>query len=259
MKVLEELWKELDDCMDKAMPIVGRINSLKKAQVGDSADDPAMKLAIAELELQKYREAGFAPGVAVAIQKLLPGQFEDYKQVVLFAQKRYKERQENPQIKLPEKYLPLDAEGKAPTTTEDPVLGVTTKNETTSAPAPATADAPAETSAKTTPEPTKPKRGRGRPRKNPAPDPGPSLDDPEPPKPKVERERFVPTKSVEEALAAAEEKVRNKKRPDTTEEDQRLMHISDLPPEPVDDDPPVNGERSPEEIAALLAALEERV
>lgn len=211
-QILEQLWADLDENIEKAVPIAEQIRNAKATN-----SDSTM------LEIQKYKEAGMAPGLAQAIARICPDDFEDYKAVVRHAQARYK-------AKTTERSIETPGLSGAP--------GASTRSATTTAPAPATASAPEETSAKTTSTPKRKPAAAVRPQM----DPGPDRNDPS-------QTRDLPP-AVAEALARAEKRVASQRK-DDSDEAQAMNHQQDLVVPDEESDLPAD------EINRQLAALED--
>ena len=272
--VTGKLWEQLDAAMVAAVPIAKEIKAAK-ALVDEAESEGKMsgklRLAMCELEIKKYKEAGDAPGLAQAIVLLSQPHFETYKDVIRHAQARYKANLAGEEIETP---------GMA-ATVEAAVESTKVREQETKAKTPAKKAAPRKTAAKKVTDPG-PQLADipGDPETDPAPE---ELPEPEPanspaepdvparpdsPEPGVDDDVSIvevpepPTKpktamSVAEALEKAKARVESEGlRDDSTDEAQAANHAADLPSVP-DDYVPNTPEANPNDVDALLAELDE--
>lgn len=240
---IEMLWEELDAQIELAVPLQRKLRELQKNEPGDT-------VGIANLQIEKYKAAGFAPGLAQALCLLLRPAFPDYQAVVKHAQARYKARQAGEP--LPDTpTLPMHLPAPAPTPTAVSVSSPPIAPETI---------------------PESPKKTTRRKR-----DPGPTVDDIEPAAPPAEEPPAVAHRipgdvnlaqlqkhdpeaydRVTAALENARRRNQTKPLPDDTDEQQDAVHRATLPePAEVSAEFAAGGaEQSPDDMAALLADLE---
>lgn len=92
--ITTKLWDKLDEQIALAVPIQRKVKLLQ-------ANEPGDDVGLMQLQLDKYKIAGFAPGLAEALCELCRPHFEDYKAVVKHAQARYKAAQAGETIETP--------------------------------------------------------------------------------------------------------------------------------------------------------------
>lgn len=244
-KKLEQLWEMLDAEIEKAIPIQKRIKAIEAKQNEDPASADEYEIERLEANLEKYKEAGAAPGLAKALHILLEPAFDNYQAVVKHSQARIKAKAAGEKIDTPTGFVTGDRIPPGQPPTEDVKASG------------GQVDEPDEAQAQKPP----PRRRRS------TPDPGPSASDIPADVPhthipgdinmeQLRKHDPEAAARVEAALAQARAdsaaRQAAKTRQDDTEEQQHANHVQDLGEIPSDPEPD-----TADDIAAQLAALEE--